>query len=289
MDWFVANFATGCFLRCRRGSDRRRRWAWSTLKNPVHAALSLLATFLAVAVLFVLQHAEFLAAVQILVYAGGVMVLFLFVIMLVNVAQRCRASPSTCVGWSRRRWSSLRRLPCWSAAGVWSHGRWSAVTWPHSSSVEGQALGNTEAVGWSLYRDYLLPFEVVSVVLLVAMIGAIVLGRKEDRGGRVIAHRPLPRALPGPLRARRRRHGGAPQLHHGADVRRADPQRRQHQPDRLLRASSATSTGQVFAVFVITIAAAEAAIGLGIIIALVRLKQTVTLDQVAHHARAGRR
>jgi NADH-quinone oxidoreductase subunit J len=148
-------------------------------RNPVHAALALLGTFLAVAGLFFLQHAEFIAAVQILVYAGGVMVLFLFVIMLVNV-HALPAEPQY-----------LRKLAPWAVAiglvltvlvGV---GMWAAVVGKSAAegaalvSVEGQTLGNTEAVGWELYVRYLLPFEVVSVVLLVAMIGAIVMGRKD--------------------------------------------------------------------------------------------------------------
>jgi NADH-quinone oxidoreductase subunit J len=148
------------------------------LKNPVHAAMALLLTFLSLAGLFVLQHAELIAAVQVLVYAGGVMVLFLFVIMLVNV----RTLPE--------QQSYVRRLvPAAVAVSVLvaalvGVGAWAAFRGPAAPAaalvaVDGAAMGNTEAVGWSLYRDYLLPFEVVSVVLLVAMIGAIVLGRKE--------------------------------------------------------------------------------------------------------------
>ena len=151
-------------------------------KNPVHAAMSLLLTFLAVAGLFVLQRAELIAAVQVLVYAGGVMVLFLFVIMLVNV----RTLPS--------QQHYVRRLVPAAivigvlVAGLVGVGVWAGFRGPAGPigplvSVEGTVMGNTEAVGWSLYRDYLLPFEVVSIVLLVAMIGAIVMGRndKEER------------------------------------------------------------------------------------------------------------
>jgi NADH-quinone oxidoreductase subunit J len=147
-------------------------------RSPVHAAMSLLLTFLAVAGLFVLQHAELIAAVQVLVYAGGVMVLFLFVIMLVNV----RTLPE-------QRTYVRRLVPAAVAvsvlvaalvgAGVWAAFRGPAGPLEPLVSVEGTVMGNTEAVGWSLYRDYLLPFEVVSVVLLVAMIGAIVMGRKD--------------------------------------------------------------------------------------------------------------
>jgi len=177
MDWFVANFATVVFYAAA-AVVLAGAIGVLTLKNPVHAALSLLATFLAVAALFVLQHAEFLAAVQILIYAGGVMVLFLFVIMLVNVASlpnepqylRRLAPAAMVVG---------ATLAVLVAAGIWSVAAAGPVDLDALRSVEGQALGNTEAVGWSLYREYLLPFEVVSVVLLVAMIGAIVMGRKE--------------------------------------------------------------------------------------------------------------
>jgi len=177
MDWFVANFQAVVFYAAAAVVIAGAIGVL-TLKNPVHAALSLLATFIAVAALFVLQHAEFLAAVQILIYAGGVMVLFLFVIMLVNVASLPRepqylgrlAPAAVVIG---------ATLAVLVAVGVWSVAASPAGDLAALTSVEGHALGNTEAVGWSLYRHYLLPFEVVSVVLLVAMIGAIVMGRKE--------------------------------------------------------------------------------------------------------------
>ncbi len=154
-----------------------------TLPNPVHSALSLLGTFLLVACLFVLAHAEFLAAVQVLVYAGGIMVLFLFVIMLVNV--RLLASDEAFLS---------RQAPIAVAAGVLLGAVMSAAillgvlaagsgSAAALTAVDGQTLGNTEAVGWVLYRTYLVPFEVVSVVLLVAMIGAIIFGRKDAAQG----------------------------------------------------------------------------------------------------------
>jgi NADH-quinone oxidoreductase subunit J len=180
MDWFVSHFAALVFYALALIAVAGAAGVVG-FRNPIHAALSLLATFLAVAGLFVLQHAEFIAAVQILIYAGGVMVLFLFVIMLVNV----RTLPSEP--------QYLRRLvPVAIGLGVLlavlvGAGVWAATTAAPGNaaaliSVQGKAMGNTEAVGWSLYRDYLLPFEVVSIVLLVAMIGAIVMGRKERPG-----------------------------------------------------------------------------------------------------------
>jgi NADH-quinone oxidoreductase subunit J len=159
------------------------------LRNPVHAALSLLWTFLMVAALFILRHAEFLAAVQVLVYAGGIMVLFLFVIMLVNVKG---LSPETVflsqigplavvagvlVG-------SLLAVVILTGVLAAGDGDLTALR-----TVDGETVGNTEAVGMVLYTKYLVPFEVVSVVLLVAMIGAIIFGRRDaalvDRGGEV--------------------------------------------------------------------------------------------------------
>jgi len=157
-----------------------------TFKNPVHSALSLLGTFLMVAGLFVLRHAEFLAAVQVLVYAGGIMVLFLFVIMLVNV-KSLQPEAVFLSGQGPLAVLAGVLLGTLIAFGVLA-GKLAAAGAGGAAAlqmVEGKALGNTEAVGWLLYRQYLVPFEVVSVVLLVAMIGAIVFGLKSaslDRG-----------------------------------------------------------------------------------------------------------
>ena len=176
MDWLLANVPALIFYALA-GVAVAGAIGVIAFSHPVHAALSLLATFLAVAGLFVLQHAEFLAAVQILIYAGGVMVLFLFVIMLVNVRHlpdepqylRRLVPAAVVVG---AVLAILVGVGVWSALGA-------APADPAAlTTVAGGAAGNTEAVGWSLYRDYLLPFEVVSVVLLVAMIGAIVMGRR---------------------------------------------------------------------------------------------------------------
>jgi NADH-quinone oxidoreductase subunit J len=159
------------------------------LRNPVHAALSLLGTFLVVAALFLLRYAEFLAAVQVLVYAGGIMVLFLFVIMLVNVRrlQLQAAFLSQQAPLAVLAGVLLGALIAFAVLiGVVPAGPPDAAA--ALRSVDGQQLGNTEAVGAVLYTTYLVPFEIVSVVLLVAMIGAVVFGRKDPsldapRGG----------------------------------------------------------------------------------------------------------
>jgi NADH-quinone oxidoreductase subunit J len=146
-------------------------------RNPVHSALFLLASFLLVACIFILQQAEFVGAVQILVYAGGIMVLFLFVIMLVH-----QRTVKTAVTFQHQWDIALLFLLLFLAPFLYVLGTAKLPDLPMNPDafrmVEGRLLGNTEAVAWVLYRDYLLPFEVASVFLLVAMIGAVVLGKR---------------------------------------------------------------------------------------------------------------
>jgi len=146
-------------------------------KNPVHSALYLLASFLLVACIFILAQAEFVGAVQILVYAGGIMVLFLFVIMLVH--QRTVAGTSA----FQHQWDIallfllVFLLPFLYI--LWTEKLPDVAANPDAFRMVGaKVLGNTQAVAWILYRDYLLPFEVASIFLLVAMIGAVVLGKR---------------------------------------------------------------------------------------------------------------
>jgi NADH-quinone oxidoreductase subunit J len=178
MDFLVANFGAILFYVVA-AITVAGAFGVVIFRNPVHAAVSLLLTFVMVAVLFIMQHAEFLAAVQVLVYAGGIMVLYLFVIMLVRI---------TDLGPGAVFLSGLAPLAvlggvilgCLIAVGILlgsmaaGEGSVAAMT-----TIEGEAVGNTEAVGWVLYMKYLVPFEVVSVVLLVAMIGAILFGRRD--------------------------------------------------------------------------------------------------------------
>lgn len=147
-------------------------------KNPVHSVLFLVVNFLGVAVLYVLLHAEFLAVIQVLVYAGGILVLYLFVVMLVNLKRPAEATVDP-----RRR----DRLGLLLAGAVLAE--FAAIVlysftgpWPSAGgdpAAVAAGVGNTEAVGWSLYVDYVIPFEVASVLLLVAMVGAIVLAKRE--------------------------------------------------------------------------------------------------------------
>jgi NADH-quinone oxidoreductase subunit J len=168
------------------------------MRNPVHSALFLLLTFLCVAVLFVIKAAEFVAAVQVLVYAGGVMVLFLFVVMLINyrhLPEERVMSPvwlgGMLVGVSIFvLFATLVRTGAYhdeapGAAKTLTTVRESYITehptdpnklmkkWRYPENR------NAEAVGMALYSTYLVPFEVASLFLLVAMIGAIVIGKRE--------------------------------------------------------------------------------------------------------------
>jgi NADH-quinone oxidoreductase subunit J len=148
-----------------------------TARNTVHCVLFLVANFLCVAILYVALAAEFLAVIQVLVYAGGIVVLYLFVVMLVNLKaiQEAHVDP-------RRRSRlgfavSAAVLAEISAILVYSSARPAAVP---AASAAAATAGNTETVGWILYTDYLVPFEVASVLLLVAMIGAILLARRPE-------------------------------------------------------------------------------------------------------------
>jgi NADH-quinone oxidoreductase subunit J len=138
-------------------------------RNPVTSAMFLVLTIISMAGLFVLLHAFFLAAVQVLVYAGAVMVLFLFVIMLLDLKEE------------ERRKIKLTGL----VAGVLSVGAIVAIfvrsllaTNP-GKDLEGKAVGETAALGKMLFTNYLLPFEIVSILLLVAMVGVILLSKKD--------------------------------------------------------------------------------------------------------------
>ena len=168
------------------------------MRNPVHSALFLLVAFLCVAVLFVLKTAEFVAAVQVLVYAGGIMVLFLFVVMLINyrhLPEERVLSPVWLGGigvglavfvlfvtmvrpgaYHQSVPDPVKKLTTvreWSIAPHPTDPNKLVRTWRNRENR------NAEAVGMAMYTDYLVPFEVASLFLLVAMVGAIVIGKRE--------------------------------------------------------------------------------------------------------------
>ena len=149
-----------------------------TARNTVHSVLFLVANFLCVAVVYVVLAAEFLAVIQVLVYAGGIVVLYLFVVMLVNLKRPPEAPLDT-----RRRSRLGFVLAAAILAEITAILAYTAMRSPGTPMEGGGALtgpaGNTQVVGMLLYTDYLIPFEVASMLLLVAMIGAILLAKKD--------------------------------------------------------------------------------------------------------------
>jgi NADH-quinone oxidoreductase subunit J len=146
-------------------------------RDTVHSVLFLVIDFLFVAALYVLLGAEFLAAIQVLVYAGGIVVLYLFVVMLVNLKRPPEAYEDphrrTSLGFGLAA-AVLMEL---GAIAAYSYAR--PVPALAGTAAAVPVSGNTEEVGWMLYTSYLIPFEIASMLLLVAMIGAIVLAKRE--------------------------------------------------------------------------------------------------------------
>ena len=143
-----------------------------TRRNAVHSAIFLVSTLLGIAGLYLHLHAEFLAGVQVFLYVGGIMVLFLFVIMLVNLDQAVRLPQ-----FNRQWWLALVAAVAMLAEfgyGIY-RGR-EAFAFPEAAA--GAVQPNTQAVGNALYQTYMLPFEIASIMLLVAMIGAVVMAKK---------------------------------------------------------------------------------------------------------------
>lgn len=144
-------------------------------KNAVHAALFLVLNFFTAAVLYLLLNAPFIAMVQVTVYAGAIMVLFLFVIMLLGADQ---ASRDESIRW---------QIPAAVIFGVGLITEFFIIILSRSGNLGdgvgtvAQGFGSPAAIGEFLFNRYLVPFEITSVLLLVAMIGAIVLSRGEKK------------------------------------------------------------------------------------------------------------
>jgi NADH-quinone oxidoreductase subunit J len=143
------------------------------LRSPVYSTLALLVMFFHVAGLFVTLHAEFLAIIQILVYAGAILVLYLFVVMLLNLKREERFQNQLAVG------LFLGCMLFAEAVLLVVKGDTSLGT---NLPAQGKPLqltqGNTESIGELLYSTYLFPFEIASLILLVAMVGAVILTKK---------------------------------------------------------------------------------------------------------------
>ncbi len=150
-------------------------------RRPIYSALFLLTNFASLAALYVMLQAQFLAAVQVIVYAGAIVVLFLFVVMLLGGGElKDIRDPSRPFlkrfGWAR--WVAVvLGILLLAAVGY-------GLVSGQLSATQGNAAafgqGSVQAIGAVLYTDYLLPFELASVLLLVGMIGAVVLARPPE-------------------------------------------------------------------------------------------------------------
>jgi NADH-quinone oxidoreductase subunit J len=142
-----------------------------TRKNPVHSALALILTLLSLSGLYLMLYAPFVAGVQIILYVGGIMVLFLFVIMLVNLERAEKERQFN------RQW--IAGMAAALALGVLF-----VLIYTQGSKLFAQPIvalpetENTQRVGVLLYSNYMFPFEIASLLLLVAMIGAVVMAKR---------------------------------------------------------------------------------------------------------------
>jgi NADH-quinone oxidoreductase subunit J len=140
--------------------------------HPISSAISLIGVMGSLAVLYLLLGGEFIAAVQMIVYAGAIMVLFVFVIMLLNTGSEKHPSKRDLT-----RWIALPLIFTFTAL---------IAALIHTQAPKGGVVkfgeftgGATQAVGRALFTTYLLPFEVTSILILIAILGAVVLARKE--------------------------------------------------------------------------------------------------------------
>ncbi len=149
-----------------------------TCKNPVHSVLLMLLLFFHMAGLYLLLNAEFLAAVQVIVYAGAILVLYLFVLFLVNLREELTMSPFVQKG----KWAGL--VAALALFLTFLRGVFNFTLGPHGQyTIEKvQQLTHTKAMGEAVYTTYILPFEIAGLILLVAVIGGLALAKKEDKG-----------------------------------------------------------------------------------------------------------
>jgi len=141
-------------------------------KNPVHSVLYLIITFFAIAGHYILLNAQFLFAVHIIVYAGAIMVLFLYVIMMLNLNADIEPHKSK---WLKFAATIAGGLLMVVLVGALKSSAQSATAYPKPE------IGLVKTLGYSLFNDFALPFEVSSILFLAAMVGAVMLGKKEIR------------------------------------------------------------------------------------------------------------
>ena len=145
-----------------------------TRRNAIHSVIWLIVTLFAVGGIFLILHAEFLFAVQIILYVGGIMVLFLFVVMLVNLDLAVKEAQFN------RQWH-LALLTAVILMGELGYGiyRGHNAFAPAGVATTPANVGNTQQVALALYQNYMLPVEIASILLLVAMVGAVIMAKRK--------------------------------------------------------------------------------------------------------------
>src|SRR3954468_13350591 len=158
-------------------------------RNPVHAALMLVVVLISIAIMFLLQEAQLAAAVQIIVYAGAIVVLFLFVIMLLGVDRE--ESLRDPIPYQRPAAVALGAIllaEIFVLAGrTWATGA-TSVRGSVRQRVDGQDLGNVQRVARILFTDFLWAFELTAVLLVIAVVGAVVLARRSGQRAQLDEH-----------------------------------------------------------------------------------------------------
>jgi NADH-quinone oxidoreductase subunit J len=144
-----------------------------TRRNPVHCMLWVLALFLHVAGIFLLAGAEFLAAVQVIVYAGAILVFYLFFLMLLDLPREA-AGPRFGAHWPLCVLAGV----AFAALAFYADQSGLSPT-PVRATAEGPAPGNVSVFGTALFRQFVLPFEILSLVLLAAIVGAVVVAKRK--------------------------------------------------------------------------------------------------------------
>ncbi|MFZ4633458.1 MAG: NADH-quinone oxidoreductase subunit J [Saprospiraceae bacterium] len=140
-------------------------------RNPVHSVLYLILTFFVIAALYILLNAQFLAVVHLIVYAGAIMVLFLFVLMLLNLSKDTEPQKSVAWRWSAAATSGMLLVVLIGALR-------SGIQMAEGNPTNGQ-VGLVENLGKVLFTDYVVPFEIAGILFLAAMVGAVLVGKRD--------------------------------------------------------------------------------------------------------------
>ena len=143
-------------------------------RNPVNSALNLITTFLCLAVFYVMLESPFMAAIQIMVYAGAIMVLIVFVIMLLNLGLAVKERYTHGIAGA----GVLAALVLFVSTYFLGAGEATGTGGSVTSEVIA-SYGHTELIGRAMFVDFLLPFEIASILLLVAIVGAVILSKRE--------------------------------------------------------------------------------------------------------------